>query len=194
MDRAIQKKRWTPRNITLLAAGVLFIGFVVYAVVLGDTRTTLNVEHDKITVSSVEKGVFQEFIPVTGTVQPIRTIYLDAVEGGRVEKVFAEAGAMLREGDPIVLLKNSTMVLDAVNREAQMLDQMNNLQNSRVAMEQTRLTLKNQLIDLENQVANAKRVYDQNKILIEKQLVSKEEYERARDNYDFLRKRLSITI
>ena len=194
MDRAIQKKRWTPRNITLLAVGVLFTGFVVYAVVLGDTRTTLNVERDKITISTVEKGIFQEFIPVTGTVQPIRTIYLDAVEGGRVEKVFVEAGAMLHEGDPIVLLKNSTMVLDAVNREAQMLDQMNNLQNSRVAMEQTRLTLKNQLIDLENQVANAKRVYDQNKILIEKQLVSKEEFERARDNYDFLRKRLGITV
>jgi HlyD family secretion protein len=193
MDKPLKKKRWTPRVITFLALGILFTGFVVYTVVLGDTRQTLNIERDKITISSVEKGVFQEFIPVTGTVQPQRTIYLDAIEGGRVENVFAEAGAMLQAGDPIVLLKNSTMVLDAVNREAQMLDQMNNLQNSRVAMEQTRLTLKNQLIDLENQLANARRVYDQNKQLIEKQLVSREEFERAHDNYEFLRKRLAIT-
>lgn len=193
MDKPIQKKRWTTRNILLISAGALFTGFVLYNVVLGDTRSTLNVERDKITISNVERGVFQEFIPVTGTVQPQRTIYLDAVEGGRVEKIFAEAGAMLKEGDPIVLLKNSTMVLDAVNREAQMLDQMNNLQNSRVAMEQTRLALKNQLIDLENQVANAKRVFEQNEHLIQKQLISKEEFERSRENYEFLRKRLTLT-
>jgi HlyD family secretion protein len=194
MDKPIQKKRWTARNITMIAAGVVFAGFVVYTVVLGDTRSTLNVERDKITISSVERGVFQEFIPVTGTVQPQRTIFLDAVDGGRVEKLFVEAGAMVKEGDPIVLLKNSTMVLDAVNREAQMLDQMNNLQNSRVSMEQTRLTLKNQLLDLENQIANAKRLFEQNTILNQKQLVSKEEFERARDNYEFLVKRKALTL
>lgn len=193
MDKPIQKKRWTARNITILAAGAVFAGFVIYTVVLGDTRSTLNVERDKITVSAVERGIFQEFIPVTGTVQPQRTIFLDAVDGGRVEKLFVEAGAMVKEGDAIVLLKNSTMVLDAVNREAQMLDQMNNLQNSRVSMEQTRLTLKNQLLDLENQIANAKRLFEQNQILVQKQLVSKEEFERARDNYEFLVKRKTLT-
>jgi HlyD family secretion protein len=194
MDTPLQKKRWTARTITMIAAGIVFAGFVVYAVVLGDTRSTLNVERDKITVSSVERGVFQEFIPVTGTVQPQRTIFLDAVDGGRVEKMFVEAGAMVKEGDAIVLLKNSTMVLDAVNREAQMLDQMNNLQNTRVSMEQTRLSLKNQVLDLDNQISNAKRLFEQNTILNQKQLVSKEEFERARDNYEFLVKRRILTL
>jgi HlyD family secretion protein len=194
MDKPILKKRWTPRRLLLMGAAVLFAAFVVYTVVLGDARNSLNVARERLAVSTVERGVFQEFIPITGIVLPQRTIYLDAVEGGRVAKIFAEAGATLREGDPIVLLQNATMVLDAVNREAQMLDQMNNLQNSRVAMEQTRLALKNQIIDLENQIANAKRIYEQNKALIEKRLVAQEEFERARDNYDFLKKRLAVTI
>ncbi len=194
MDKPIEKKRWTPKKLAAIGGSVALVVVILYMTVLGDTRSKLNVELDKITISAVDKGVFQEFIPVTGTVQPIRTIYLDAVEGGRVEKIYAEAGAMLNEGDPIVQLRNSQMILDAVNREAQMYEQVNNLQNTRVTMEQTRLNLKSQVIDLDNQIAAAERVFRQNEKLISAGHVSKEEYARTKDAYEFLLKRRTLTL
>jgi HlyD family secretion protein len=193
MDKIIPKKRWTPKKIGMIAGGVALCGLVAYMTLWSDTRSKLNVERDKITISTVERGAFQEFIPVTGTVMPIRTIYLDAEQGGRVKKVFAEAGAMLKEGDPIVQLSNAQMILDAVNREAQLFEQVNNLQNTRVTMQQTRLNLKQQLIDLENQLARAERAFEQNKRLVENGHVSKEDFARAKDDYDNLRKRLDLT-
>jgi HlyD family secretion protein len=193
MDKVIQKKRWTPKKIGAIAAGAAFTGLLAYMTLWSDTRSKLNVERDKITVAAVERGAFQEFIPVTGTVMPIRTIYLDAEQGGRVQKVYAEAGAMVKEGDPILQLSNAQMILDAVNREAQLFEQVNNLQNTRVTMQQTRLTLKQQLIDLENQFARAERAFEQNKKLVENGHVSKEDFARAKDDYDNLRKRLDLT-
>jgi HlyD family secretion protein len=194
MDKPIQKQRWTPKRLAMIGGGVVFSAMILYMTLLGDTRSKLNVEKEKITIASVERGVFQEFIPVTGTVQPIRTIYLDAVEGGRIEKIYAEAGAMLKAGDPIVQLRNSTMILDAVNREAQLFEQVNNLQNTRVTMEQTRLTLRSQLIDLDNQIARAERVFKQNEQLIKDGHVSKDEYARTKDEYEFLLKRRALTL
>jgi HlyD family secretion protein len=193
MDKIIPKKRWTPKKIGMIVGGVMVSGLAAYMTLWSDMRSKLNVERDKLTISTVERGAFQEFIPVTGTVMPIRTIYLDAEQGGRVQKLFAEAGAMLKEGDPIVQLSNAQMILDAVNREAQLFEQVNNLQNTRVTMQQTRLNLKQQLIDLENQYARAERAFEQNKKLIENGHVSKEEFTRAKDDYDNLRKRLDLT-
>jgi HlyD family secretion protein len=193
MDKVIPKKRWTPRNIGAAVGAACVLALVLYMTVWSDTRSKLNVEREKITVSSVERGTFQEFIPVTGTVLPIRTIYLDAVQGGRVEKVFIEAGAMVKEGEPILQLQNAQMILDAVNREAQLFEQVNNLQNTRVTMQQTRLNLKQQLLDLENQFTRADRAFEQNKKLVENGHVSKEDFARAKDDYDNLRKRLELT-
>lgn len=194
MDKKIEKKRWTPKKIVIIVSSLFFGGFVLYLTVLGDTRSKLNIERDKITVTTVSPGVFQEFIPVTGTVQPIRTIYLDAVEGGRVEKIFSEAGTMLKEGDPIVQLRNSTMVLDAVNREAQLFEQVNNLQNTRVTMQQTRLNLKNQIIELDNQISRAQRTFQQQEKLIHAGHVSKDEYARAKEEYEYLLKRHALAL
>ena len=140
----------------------------------------------------MSKGPFQEFIPVTGTVIPIKTIYLDAIEGGRVEKKFIEAGAMVTEGDPILQLANTNLVLDIMFREAQFFEQSNNLRNTRLLMEQNRLTLRQQLTEQDYQLLRLKRLYDRNQELLKKGLVSQQEFDQVRDEYNYYNRRKEL--
>ncbi len=176
----------------LIAAATLFVAFVFYTIILGDHSSKLNVQAEKITLAKVNKGLFQEFIPVTGTVMPIKTIYLDAMEGGRVDKLFLEEGAFVKQGDAILKLTNTNLQMDVMFREAQLFEQINNLRNTRLAMEQNRLRNKSDLIDLEFQILNLKRKYDIAKGLVGQNLVSQQEYEQARDEYDYSLKRRDV--
>lgn len=176
----------------LIAAATSFVAFVFYTIILGDHSSKLNVQTEKITLAKVNKGLFQEFIPVTGTVMPIKTIYLDAMEGGRVDKLFLEEGAFVKQGDAILKLTNTNLQMDVMFREAQLFEQINNLRNTRLAMEQNRLRNKSDLIDLEFQILNLKRKYDIAKGLVGQNLVSQQEYEQARDEYDYSLKRRDV--
>ena len=106
MDKQIKKKTWTVKKVATYGGIALFVIFVGYQFIFADRRSKLKIEKDKITISEVKRGVFQEFIPQTGTVEPSRTVYLDAVEGGTIKRVVAESGAMLKEGDVIFELSN----------------------------------------------------------------------------------------
>ena len=139
MDRKIPKNRWTLRNIAGLSGTALIILLILYYLVLGDHRSKLNVESEKITVSEVTRGQFQEFDPVQGTVQPIQTFFLDAVEGGRVDSTFVEAGSFVKQGDRILKLANMNLQLDVLYREALLFEQINNARNTRLAIEQNTL-------------------------------------------------------
>src|SRR5690606_18740818 len=103
MDRKIEKKTWTAKRIALLVGGAILLTFVIYNLLFADTRSKLNVDTEKITITTVKEGEFLEFIPVTGTVQPIETFYMDAIEGGIIQRVVRETGAMVEEGDTILL-------------------------------------------------------------------------------------------
>lgn len=194
MDRVLEKKTWTLRRIGMLSGAVCVAGLILYMIVFADSRLTMNIEQTGLTISSVRTEEFLEFIPVTGTIQPIRTIFLDAMESGRVEKIFVEAGTMVKEGQPILQLRNTNMILDAVNREAQLFEQVNNLQNSRVNSAQTRISMKNQLIDLQNQLRRAERTLSQNDKLIQNGHISQEEYKRAQDDYELIKQRYDLTL
>ena len=194
MDRMIEKKKWPPKKIISYVLGSMFIFIVIYNLLFGDTSSKLNVESEKLTISTVTEGPFKEYIPITGTVIPIRTVYLDAVEGGRVEKIFLEAGSMVEEGDEIMELGNTNLLMDIMFRESELFEHSNNLRNTRLAMEQNRLTLKSQLIDLDYQIKNYKRDYLQKKRLAEENLISNLEFERSRDEYEYTVERRKLAV
>jgi HlyD family secretion protein len=117
MDRKIKKKKLTARRIIPILFAFGFLAFCFYQFVLGDYSIKLNVQRERISISTVKEGPFQEYIPVIGTVIPKKTIYLDAVEGGRVEKVYIEAGTFVKKGQSILTLANTDMLPDIMNRE-----------------------------------------------------------------------------
>lgn len=194
MDRIIKKKKWPPKKIAWVSAAVLFFGAVLYGIVFGDKSSRLNVNTERITISTVYKGPFQEFIPVSGTVLPIKTVYLDAIEGGRVEKILLESGSLVNAGDTILKLSNTNLLLDIMYREANLFEQNNNLRNTRLAMEQNSLSLKSQLLELEYEIGLKQRFYERSAKLIERNLISREEFDQAKESYEYLLEKRDLTI
>jgi len=194
MDRVIEKKKWTPRKIGLIVAAVVFVVIVVWLFLFRYKSSALNVEKEHLTIATVTRGPFREFIPIVGNVLPINTFYLSAVEGGRVEEIYREAGAVVRKGDKLLKLGNTSLLLDIMWREAELFQQSNNLRNTQLSMEQQRLSLKSQLTDIEYQLQQQKRIFDRSTELYNKEMLSQQEYESAKDQYEYLLKRRDLTI
>jgi HlyD family secretion protein len=193
MDRKIKKRKLTPKRIIgiLLSGG--FLAFCFYQFVLGDHSIKLNVQKERISISTVTAGPFQEFIPVIGTVIPKKTIYLDAVEGGRVERRYIEAGTFVKKGQNIVTLANTDMLLDIMNRKAEFFQLNNDLRNAQLIMEQNRLDLQSKLLELDFKLQQSKRKYEREKRLRKKEIISVEQYEDTKTEYEYLCQKKDLT-
>lgn len=192
MDRPINRKKWPPRRILLVAAAVIFAGLVLYGIFLGDRSSRLNVAIEKVTIAEVTRGPFQEFIPVNGSVLPIGTFYLDAIEGGRVESRFVEAGAMVKKGDPILRLSNANLQLDVMYREALSYEQINNARNTRIVIEQNTINVRAQLADVEYQVERARRVFVRDSVMVGRNLIPLQDFRQSAEDFHYWLKRLTI--
>jgi HlyD family secretion protein len=137
MDRVIEKKKWPPKRIMSYVGVSLLVDINSGKLLLYQRQLQINVDEQKITISQIKKGSFQEFIPVNGVVMPIKTIYLDAIEGGRVDEIYVEDGAMLEKDQPILRLANTDLELDLANRETGVFDLITNMQRLRTEAEQT---------------------------------------------------------
>ena len=117
MDRKIENGN--NRRRLVLAIAIVAGATAIYATLHGQGDQTLRVERQRLTIATVDRGSFQEFVPVTGAIEPTRTLYLDAIEGGRVEEVYREAGSYVEAGDAILLLANTNLLMDVMFREAE---------------------------------------------------------------------------
>lgn len=183
MDRKIAKKPLYKRKKFWIYSTGIAVFFVLVILILADTGSKLNVDSDKITISTVSEGEFQEFIPVTGTVMPRTTFYLDAILGGSVEKKFVEEGAMLKKGDKILKLSNTSVQLNALQQETFTYQQINDARNTRLQVEQNSINLQTQLVNANYSFIHSKQIYDREKVMYKKNLVSQQEFEQSRDSY-----------
>lgn len=194
MDKIIKKKVWTPQRIALGIGILAFLGFSTYSIFLSGKQSTLNVNKERITISDVKNGVFDEFIVVTGVIQPLKTYQLDAIEGGYVAQKLIDGGASVKKGDLILKLENQRLMLDFVNRETEMYDLINNLENTRLSLRQNKFTLKRTLSELEFQIQQAKIDHDRNAKLYEDKVISQQEYQRTKISYERLSQQSTIEI
>lgn len=193
MDKKIKKKRFTLKRIVTWTGIVALVTLVGYQLLFADRRSKLNVEKEKITISTVKRGVFQEYIPQTGIVQPSRTVFLDAVEGGIIKRVAAESGSMLKRGDVIVELSNLNREITVLDQEARLNESLNQLRQTRLQLTQNDLTQQQQLAEIDNQLAIFGPQYERMKKLYEKKMISKQEFERVEADFLFNKKRREIT-
>ena len=150
MDKKIKKKKWTLKRIGLIVGGVAFLSFFVYQIGFGDRRSKLNVDPEKMTFATVSRGEFTEFIPQTGTVQPRRTVYLDA--GGNIKQIVSESGAMLKKGDVILEMANLNRELSVMGQEASLNESINRVRQTRLQLSQNDLQQQQQLALIDNQI------------------------------------------
>lgn len=161
------------------------IGLIAASFYLTTGKTKLNVDPERLTISEIKKGNFQEFIPVNGVVLPRTTIYLDAVEGGRVEEKYVDDGAMMYKGQPILRLSNTDLELSLVNQETQVYNLITQMQIAKNSAQQNTITNLNSMTDVENQYKEAERVYNLNKELYSKKAIGLQEYKQSENNYNY---------
>ncbi|WP_103028850.1 efflux RND transporter periplasmic adaptor subunit [Salinibacter altiplanensis] len=194
IDRKIETSLFTPRRIGIGVAVVLALGTLAYGVWTTATGGQVyNVDRDKVTVSTVQQDDFQEFITVTGTAVPEQTVYLGAVEGGRVEEIYLEEGKMVEEGEPILRLSNNDLRLQLARTEARLSEQRSRMQQIRMDMEQRRLGLQRDLAQIRNQVRQLERQHRRQKQLHEQDLIADQQFEQTRDDLEYQRQRLALT-
>ncbi len=193
MDRVIAKKKWTTKRILTIGgvtALVLLIGGAYYS---NSGKSKLNVDTERITISEVKNGPFQEFIPVNGVVMPITTIYLDANEGGRVDQKFVEDGTIMKKGQPIMKLANTDLELSLVNQETSVFNLLTQMQISRNAAQQNTISKLNQMADVDNGFKESERLYLLNKHLYEQKAIGLQEFKQSQIAYDYQVKRKKLT-
>ncbi|HQU73788.1 MAG TPA: efflux RND transporter periplasmic adaptor subunit [Calditrichia bacterium] len=194
MDRIIEKQKASPARLAAITLAGFAGLFLLYRLIWGEHLSEADIKRDSLIISEVHQGNFQENIPLTGTVIPLTTVYLDAVEGGRVEERYVEAGTMVREGDPILRLGNTNLLLDIMFREAELFDAANNLRNTRLAMEQNSLDLQGQLLELNYQIRQLERRFRRSESLIDEDLISREAHEDLGDELQYLTRKRKLAI
>lgn len=193
MDRKLEKKTWTPKFISMIAVGVIVISFVVYQLVFADSRSSMRVSKDRITVATVTEGEFTDYIPVSGSIEPGEVFYLDAIERGNIQRIVRESGAMVNTGDTILVLTNSNLQLDVMQRETDLYFQINNLRQTRLLLDQNDLNQQAQLAEIDYQINLLKPQYERFKELHGKKLISDRELEEVKEQYDYNLKRKKLT-
>ncbi|MCF6239735.1 MAG: HlyD family efflux transporter periplasmic adaptor subunit [Bacteroidales bacterium] len=185
MDIPIEKKKGIrPKHIYISIALLLFL-FLIFEAFFATNKSTYRVAFQKISIDTVHEGIFHDYISVTGNLEPIATIYLDALEGGRVEEKLIEEGSIVKKGDIILKLSNPDLDLSILNSEAQLAEKSNFLRNTMVVMEQEKLRIKRELLNLEFDIKRKKRKYEQNKVLYQSALISKEDFLVSEEDYQF---------
>lgn len=193
MDIAIPKKKWTKKRILMMVGITAIILLISASYYFTSGKSRLNVDTERITISEIRLGTFQESIPVNGIVLPVSTIYLDAAEGGRVEEKYVEDGAIMKKGEPILRLSNTDLELSLVNQETSVFNLLTQIQISRNAARQNTISKLNQMADVDNAFKEAERLFTLNRKLYDQKVIGSQEFQQSKIAYDYQVKRKKLT-
>lgn len=193
MDKKIAKKRFTVKKVATYVGSAAVVIFIAYQFIFADRRSTLKTEKDKITISEVKRGLFKEYIPQTGTVEPARTVYLDAIEGGNIKRVIRESGSLVKKGDPIIEISNLNREIAVLQQESDLVQSINRSRDTRLGIMNSDLNQRQTLALIDQQIAIYKPQYERQKVLLEKKLIAKQDFEQTQANYLYNVERRTIT-
>ncbi|WP_295673957.1 HlyD family efflux transporter periplasmic adaptor subunit [uncultured Mucilaginibacter sp.] len=194
MDRKIEKKTWSTKRILMItgiAAGVILLTWMILTTVGGKSK--LDVDTDRLTISEIKRGPFQEFIPINGTVLPLTTIYLDASDGGRVEEKYVEDGAILKKGQPILRLSDPDLELQLAGQQTNVTGQQIQMQIAQNQAQQNTITKLQNMADVESSFKEAERLYKLDKELYAKRAIGFQDYQIAKNAYDYQTEKRRLT-
>lgn len=195
MDKIIEKKHGIALAFTIKALpywfGAVLLSLIIYLLVR-DNTSTMRINPDTLTIATVTKGDFNDYIRLNGQVLPMTTIQISPQEGGVVQKIIVEEGTQVKAGDPILLLSNDNLDLQILNSEAELAEKENILRNTLISMEQQKLNLQQEQLQLQTEVKRSLRIYEAQRALYNDQLISREDYLRAEEDYHLANNRLTL--
>ena len=195
MDKIIEKKKGFAAAFTKRALpywmGAVVVVFVLW-LVFRDNSSTLRVNGDTLSYGTVARGEFNDYIRVTGQVQPMTTIQISPLEGGVVQEIVTEEGSKVKKGDVILVLSNESLDLQIINSEAELAEKENLLRNTMISMEQQKLSVKQEMLQLRVEVRRSKRAFESARELYAEKLISREEWLKAEEDYMLASDRLAL--
>lgn len=195
MDKIIEKKKGLAAVFTKRALpywmGAVVVFFVLW-LVFRDNSSTLRVNGDTLSYGTVARGEFNDYIRVTGQVQPMTTIQISPLEGGVVQEIVTEEGSKVKKGDVILILSNESLDLQILNSEAELAEKENLLRNTMISMEQQKLSVKQEMLQLRVEVRRSKRAFESARELYAEKLISREEWLKAEEDYMLAKDRLDL--
>ena len=191
MDRVIERKR-IDRRILIAGAAAGTLVLILLFWMFAPRADSMTVARDRLTISEAQSGTFEDFLPVRARVTPLVTVYLDAVEGGQVDKKLVEDGAQVVQGQPLAVLSNADLQLSTLEKQAEVEQQLNNMRSQELALVNTHNSNLRDLNQAENELAKARRQYDLYKSLADKGFVAMKTFNDTRDDLDYQTKRLAI--
>ncbi|MEO8403866.1 MAG: HlyD family efflux transporter periplasmic adaptor subunit [Chitinophagaceae bacterium] len=193
VDRIREKKTWTTKRLLTIGGIVGLIALIWASYYFTSGKSKLNVDSERVTISEVKQGIFQDNIPVNGIVLPITSIYLDALEGGRVEEKYVEDGTEMKKGDAILRLSNTDLELNLVNQETSVYNLLTQMQISQNAARQNTISKLNQMTDVESSLKEAERKYLLNKKLYDQKAIGLQEFKESENNYNYQVQKKKLT-
>lgn len=182
------KKKHQGKYLFAAVSTSIFIGvftFTQSSATLTALEKNYNVATNNLVISTIEQAEFAEYLPLRGVVEPEKTIFIDAIDGGRVEEVLIQEGTLIEQGQTILKLSNTNLQLNVLAREAEVSEQINNMRNTRLALEQNQLSLKRDVIELDFKVLRLQKQFTRNQALVKKKLISQQAFETVKDELDF---------
>ena len=197
MDIKLEKKKgcraiFQKKNLVWVgvAALALFIGWLLFR----DNSSTLRVDAQLLNVATVEQGEFNDYVRLTGSVQPMTTVQLSPLESGVVERIVAEEGTQVKRGDVILEMSNNSLSMQILQSEADLAEKQNILRNTMISMEQERLALRQEKLQLDLEVSRLKRTFEQNENLYNDKLLAREDYLRSKEDYELAVGRRNLVL
>ena len=197
MDIKLEKKKgwraiFQKKNLVWVgvAALALFIGWLLFR----DNSSTLRVDAQLLNVTTVEQGEFNDYVRLTGSVQPMTTVQLSPLESGVVERIVAEEGTQVKRGDVILEMSNNSLSMQILQSEADLAEKQNILRNTMISMEQERLALRQEKLQLDLEVSRLKRTFEQNQSLYNDKLLAREDYLRSKEDYELAVGRRNLVL
>jgi len=194
MDRRIEKSRLNWRIVLSALAGCALLATIVWLLIDQAGTRSLAIDGSRVVIAPVSEALFEDYIPIRGRVTPRKTVYLDVIEGGQVEKRLVDDGAMVEAGDLLVVLSNTSLQLDVTRNEAMVTEQLNNMRNIELQLEQNRLAHKRNLVELDYQIKRLTRRVNRFANLDDAGVAAKSELEDARDELEYYEKRREVTL
>lgn len=192
MDVPIEKKKFTKSKLYMIVLGVIVVTLILFVFINSTGNSKLNVDKERLSITAASVGIFQENIPVNGVVLPITTIYLDAIEGGRVEEKYVEDGAIMKKGDPILRLTNTDLELSLVNQETSVYNLLTQMQISQNAARQNTINKLNQFTEVESRLIEAERLFDLNTKLHNKGVVATQDFIKSKNDFQYQKQRMQL--
>jgi HlyD family secretion protein len=193
VDIARPKKTWTTKRLMTIGGIAALILLIAGSIYFTSGKSKLNVETDRITISEIKKGTFQETIPANGVVMPLTTIFLVTTEGGRVQERYVEDGAILKKDQPILKLGNTDLELSLANQQTSVYSLLAAMQLSKVNAQQNTVNKRTQMADVESLFKEAERVYNLDKKLFAQKVIGSQEFKQAQNNYEYYVQKRDLT-